>query len=134
MKKTTKLFISSILMLGLSSLSNAQVQPEIFKDIPRPHIALVIPQPTKIVITPEQLNILVENHKLIDKKLVKDCFDNTMGHLCLDKIISFFGSEASNNLQFRIVKHNQIPVPGELHYRITFFLDQNNKIKNIQRL
>lgn len=134
MKKHTKLFISGILMLGLSGSINAQNKPEVFKDIPRPHVELVIPQPTKIVITPEQLKVLVEDHKLIGKELVKDCFDSTVGHLCLDQIISFFGPEAEDNLHFRIVKHNQIPVPGESPYRVTIFIDQNNKINSIQRL
>lgn len=127
-------FLSTMIFAMVAITAQAQTKPEIVTNVPRPHVEPIIPHPTKIVITPEQLKVLIADHGLIGKELVKDCFDSTIGHVCLDEIISYFGKEAEDNLEFRIVKANQTAIPDEYPYRITIYLDKDNKIKSMKRI
>lgn len=130
--KSFKTVVFAILLSALS-LTQAQNKPEIFKDIPRPHVEPVIPHSQKVVVTPEQLKEVVISHNLIGKEITRDCFSHVKGQVCLDEILSYFGSEAEDNLEFIIIKENEkLPIP-EVPYRVNIYLDKNNKIKSMKK-
>lgn len=129
---TMNKIFSGLIFSMIAIVAQAQTKPETFTDIPRPHVEPVIPHPTKVVLTPKQLEQLVKDHQLIGKQLVKDCFDSTVGHICLDEIVSYLGKEKEDYVEFRIVKFNQTPVPDSYPYRVSIYLDKDSKIKTVK--
>lgn len=131
MKIIKTLYIGILLPL----LSFAQEKsPEIFKDIPPPHVELVIPQNKKNVVSQEQLKEIVTLHNLIGKELTKKCFNNVKEQVCLDEIASYFNTEVEDDLKFIIIKEGEKFLVPEVTYRINIYLDKNNKIKSMKKI
>jgi hypothetical protein len=114
-------------LMAVASLSSAQTA-----SVPRPHVEPIIPHPKKVVLTPEQLQQIVVQHQMIGKQLVSDCFDSQLGHVCLDEIVSYVGKDKEDYVEFRIIKANQTPTPGEYPYRVSIYLDKDSKIKTVK--